>query len=241
MKQGQSLTIFTCDVVSVAAGFPEHNGYAVDLIESVSEVKPRFPLHLLQLSLERCVILVVRNVVCGELTFCTRVVIVAVTSRRCHVYPDKRLLKALRGMMKAQLFSLRISLLCVTDEFLVLCVQFLDANFNAALTWTSNDTHQPVPCWRVLFFFPCSRKPFVSAASFRMNRLMPIDPRKVLRLKCSVSFTVYRSHFQQPLYAITFLREWLVLKFVVGVCHQGIAVNRHRAPSPEDRGEWVKV
>ena len=55
---------------SHSAGFPEHNGYAVDLIEAVSEVKPRFHLHLLQLSLERCVILNVRNFVYGELTFC---------------------------------------------------------------------------------------------------------------------------------------------------------------------------
>ena len=74
-----------------------------------------------------------------------------------------------------------------------------------------------------------------------MNRLMPVDQQHVLRLKCPVSFTVHRNHFQQRLYATTSLRDWLVLKFVVVVCHQGIPVNRHRAPSAEDRSEWVQV
>ena len=70
---------------------------------------------------------------------------------------------------------------------------------------------------------------------------MPLDPRRVVRLKCPVSSTVYTNHSQQPLYATTSLYEWLVMKIVMDACQKRIVVNRHGVPSPEDGGEWEQV
>ena len=53
------------------------------------------PLRLLQLRLEQFVILVVQSFVYRELT--RQVVSVAVTLRRCQVYPDACLQNAMRG------------------------------------------------------------------------------------------------------------------------------------------------
>ena len=49
---------YHCDLLTVAAGLPVHNGYAVDFIEAVAGVGPEMPLRLLQLRLEQFVILV---------------------------------------------------------------------------------------------------------------------------------------------------------------------------------------
>ena len=100
---------YHCDVLTVAAGLPVHNGYAVDFIEAVAAVVPEMPLRLLQLRLEQLVILVVRSFVYRELT--RQVIIDAVTSRRCQVYTDACLPNAMRGMMKVYLFSLTTSCL----------------------------------------------------------------------------------------------------------------------------------
>ena len=70
-----------------------------------------------------------------------------------------------------------------------------EANFLVALIWTSNDIHQTCPLL-TRSLFPCSHKQFLSGASFRANRLMPLDLQQVLRLKCPVTFTVHRNHFQ---------------------------------------------
>ena len=66
----------------------------MDFIEAVAAVEPKLPLRLLQLRLEQFVILVVRNSVYRELT--RQVIIVAVTLRRCQMYPDACLPNAMR-------------------------------------------------------------------------------------------------------------------------------------------------
>ena len=76
-------------------GLPELNGYLVDFIEAVAEVGPKVRLRLLQLELEQFVILIVRSFVYRELT--RQVIIVAVTSRQCQVYPYACLTNAMRG------------------------------------------------------------------------------------------------------------------------------------------------
>ena len=90
-----SQTIFNCDVLTVATGLPEPNVYAVDFIKAVAEVESKLRLRLLQLRLEQFVILVFRNLVYRELT--RQVIIVAVTSRRCQMYPNACLPNAMRG------------------------------------------------------------------------------------------------------------------------------------------------
>ena len=73
------------------------------------------------------------------------------------------------------------------------CVfSFLVANFIAALTWTSNDTTCSLLA-RTLF--PRSLKPFISGASFRMNRLMPDSSAQSVTLE--VLGVVYSA--QKPL------------------------------------------
>ena len=71
----------------------------IDGLITDSTVPLRFhrsmPLRLLQLRLEQFVILVVQSFVYRELT--RQVIIVAVTSRRCQVYPDACLPNAMRG------------------------------------------------------------------------------------------------------------------------------------------------
>ena len=71
------------------------NGYLVDVIEAVAEVGPKVRLRLLQLKQEQFVILIVRSFVYRELT--RQVIIVAVTSRRCQVYPYACLTNATGG------------------------------------------------------------------------------------------------------------------------------------------------
>ena len=36
-------TIFSCNVLSVVTGSPEHDGYAVDFIEAIAEVEAKIP------------------------------------------------------------------------------------------------------------------------------------------------------------------------------------------------------
>ena len=86
------------DVLIVANGFPEDSGYPVDYIEAVAEVEPKVPLRLLHLKLEQFVILVVQSFVYRELT--RQVIIVAVTSRPCQVYPDAYFANAMRGYVE---------------------------------------------------------------------------------------------------------------------------------------------
>ena len=77
--------IFNCDVLTIATGLAEYNGYTLDFIEAVADVEPKMPWRLLQLRPEQFVIFLrklehsVRGFVYRELT--GRVIIVIVMMR----------------------------------------------------------------------------------------------------------------------------------------------------------------